>query len=140
MGENGGVGKMASRRWGSMIAGWTSFLATFIGLSLAPVAAKSKIQVECTVAARTAVPAGFEQEFCSIFSQELNRNYTGPTNSTRVVLTLARVGQFTISANVKVLSKSGGAKNQLFKLSVRDGVLKPSIAKTLLLPVLKMLE
>lgn len=86
------------------------------------------------------LPDGFAADFCSVLREDLAMNRPATSPAAQVEVKLARDGEYSITAKVTVRNAAGGERHQDFSLSVYDSTLQPSIAKTLVFPVLKLLE
>lgn len=122
------------------ILGSVFLLASLVAYSMTSYSAAKSVTVDCVSGADATLPAGFASDFCATLSDEINRNYSASKGAARIEVALTRAGQFGLKALVTVKRHARADGSQDFNLSVRDSTLRPSIAKTLLLPVLKLLD
>lgn len=121
------------------LLGAACVMAAVAGTSMATNSPRRLVTVDCT-ATGNGLAAGFADSFCEILGDEIARNRPPSAGPASIDVALARAGKFTISAIVTVRTGTGAGRSQDFSLSVRDSTLQPSVAKTLVYPVLKLLE
>lgn len=126
-------------RFGFSKSGTACIIAVFAGFGMATSSPGGTATVACTAASGSALPLGFEAEFCAVLDEEIARNRPSGAAPAHIDVDLSRAGEFAITARVTVRS-GGGTHHQEFTLSVKDSTLQPSIAKVIVFPVLQLLE
>lgn len=116
------------------------FIAVFVGGNMAASTPSGSVTVQCSSGAPSDLPPGFVAAFCAVLSNEITKNRSATAPPAQIDVDLARAGAFAVTASITLRNPTGAAHKQDFTLSVRDSALQPSIARTLVFPLLQLLE